>query len=354
MDVKAAEKNLATTLPRRDAVVYKMHGDIALADEAVVTRDDYEAYSTTRPLFGTALQGDLVSKTFLFIGFSFRDPNLSYLLSRIRLLLGQNRRDHYCLLRRVQRDDFDSQPEYDYARGRQDLQVRDLRRYGIQGLLVNSYEEYTAVLQKIAARFLRRRVFVSGSAASYAPMSDDDGQELLRLLGVRLIEQGLDVVTGFGQGVGPYLLNGALEGLEKEGTHSLHDRVTLRPFPQGISDPGLRAARWRAYRSDMIATAGIALFVFGNRTDAQGRIELASGVKEEFDLAAQAGLALVPVGGTGYLAHELHAQVMQQYDALFPGRPEWRDQLASLDEAVDRETLVKRATSLVAAIAKGV
>lgn len=353
VDVKTTEKSLATTLPRRDAVIYKMHGDIALADEAVVTRDDYEAYTTTRPLFGTALQGDLVSKTFLFIGFSFSDPNLRYLLSRIRLLLGENRRDHYCLLRRVQRDDFSSQPEYDYARGRQDLQVRDLRRYGIQGLLVDSYDEYTAVLQKIAARFLRRRVFVSGSAGSYAPMSNVGGQELLRRLGAELIEHGLDVVTGFGEGVGPYLLNGVLEGLEKEGTHSLHDRVTLRPFPQGIPDPVPRAERWRAYRRDMIATAGVALFVFGNREDAEGRIELASGVQEEFDLASEAGLALVPVGGTGYLAHELHARVMQQYDTLYSGHPEWREQLASLDESLDQDVLVNRTISLVASIAKG-
>ena len=353
VDVKATEKSLATTLPRRDAVVYKMHGDIALADEAVITRDDYEAYSATRPLFGTALQGDLVSKTFLFIGFSFSDPNLSYLLNRIRLLLGQNRRDHYCLLRRVQRDDFDSQSEYDYARGRQDLQVRDLRRYGIQGLLVDSYDQYTAVLQKIAARFLRRRVFVSGSAVTYAPMSDADGQEMVRMLGAKLIEQGLDVVTGFGLGIGPYLLNGVLEGLENEGTHSLHDRVTLRPFPQGVADPEVRAARWRAYRRDMISTAGIALFLFGNRSDAHGAIELAAGVKEEFDLAAEAGLALVPIGGTGYMAHELHAQVMQQYETLYSNHPEWQEQVAALNENVDRDTLVNRATALVAAIAKG-
>lgn len=353
VDVKTTENSLATTLPRRDAVVYKMHGDIALADQAVITRDDYEAYSTTRSLFGTALQGDLISKTFLFIGFSFSDPNLSYLLSRIRLLLGQNRRDHYCLLRRVQRGDFSSQSDYDYARGRQDLQVRDLRRYGIQGLLVDSYDEYTAVLRKVAARFRRRRVFVSGSAATYAPWSENDGQDMLRLLGARLIEQELDMVTGFGLGTGAYLLNGVLESLERSGTHSLHDRVTLRPFPQGIADPVVRAARWREYRRDMIATAGIALFVFGNRNvPGGGDIELASGIHEEFELAKQAGLVLVPVGGTGYVARALHEQVMQGYDALYPGHPQWRDQLASLGEEVDPATLINRVISLVAAIAK--
>lgn len=76
VDIKTTEQSLATTLPRRDAVVYKMHGDVHSVDQAVITRDDYEAYAGTHPLFGTALQGDLVSKTFLFIGFSFSDPDL--------------------------------------------------------------------------------------------------------------------------------------------------------------------------------------------------------------------------------------------------------------------------------------
>ncbi len=293
-----------------------------------------------------------MSKTFLFIGFSFSDPNLNYLLSRIRLLLGHSRRDHYCLLRKVQREDFNSQPEFDYARARQDLQVRDLRRYGIQGLLLDSYPEYTTVLQAIANGFRSRRVFVSGSAAAYAPFSASDAQDILRLLGLRLIEEGFDVVTGFGLGVGPYLLNGVLEGLEKSGTYILHDRVTLRPFPQGIADPAVRAARWREYRRKMISTAGIALFLFGNRTSIDGATELASGVREEFELAAEAGLALVPAGTTGYVAQELHGEVLGRYDDFYPNRPTWKDKFASLGESVDSRTLVNRLIALVVTIAK--
>jgi len=101
-DIKITVENIATSVPRRDAVIYKMHGDISQPHKAVVTKDDYESYDSTRHLFSLALQGDLVSKTFLFIGFSFNDPNLNYILSRIRALLGENRREHYCLLRRVQ------------------------------------------------------------------------------------------------------------------------------------------------------------------------------------------------------------------------------------------------------------
>ncbi len=73
------------TLSDRDAVVYKMHGDVSQVHKAVITRDDYEKYELTHSLFTTALQGDSVSKTFLFIGFSFNDPNLNYILSRIRI-----------------------------------------------------------------------------------------------------------------------------------------------------------------------------------------------------------------------------------------------------------------------------
>ena len=125
-DIKTTVANLATTVPRRDAVVYKMHGDVSQPDKAVVTKDDYESYESARHLFSMALQGDLVSKTFLFMGFSFNDPNLSYILSRIRILLGENRREHYCLLRRVQRRDFNKNAEFQYARAKQELQVKDL------------------------------------------------------------------------------------------------------------------------------------------------------------------------------------------------------------------------------------
>jgi hypothetical protein len=354
VDVKTTEQSLAVTLPRRDAVLYKMHGDVASVDQAVVTKDDYEAYSTTHALFGTALQGDLVSKTFLFIGFSFNDPNLTYLLSRIRILLGQQRREHYALLRRVHLDDFKSQSEFDYARSRQDLQVRDLRRYGIQGLLVDSYGDYTSVLKRIADTFRRRRVFVSGSAATYGPFSEHDGQEFLRRLGASLVESDFDVVTGFGLGVGPFLLNGALEGLEKSGTRSLHDRVTLRPFPQGIPDAAARAARWREYRREMIAMTGIAIIVFGNRRNQDGHIESAAGVQEEFDLAVQLGVGVVPIGATESKARELHGFVMSRFDGLHSDRADLRQQFARLGDQTDPETLVNRTIAIVTSLARGV
>lgn len=317
-DVKTTVENLATTVPRRDAVVYKMHGDASQPDKAVVTKDDYESYEARRHLFSTALQGDLVSKTFLFMGFSFNDPNLNYILSRIRLLLGENRREHYCLLRRVQRVDFRKNAEYQYALAKQELQVKDLRRYGIMGLLVDDYAHYTDVLRRIFYRYKLARVFISGSAAEYEPWPEQKAQQLIQILSRALIHEGFGIVSGFGLGVGPYVLNGILEELDEEGTRLLDDRVVLRPFPIAIPDAAERKRRWTAYREEMLTQAGMALFVFGNKKNHVGHVSPADGMEEEFRLAVAKRLFVVPVGCTGSMAATLHKKVLDHFDDYYP------------------------------------
>ncbi len=319
-DVKVTVENMATTTPRRDAVVYKMHGDISLPDKAVVTKEDYELYDTTHHLFSMALQGDLVSKTFLFLGFSFSDPNLSYILGRIRCLLGENRREHYCLLRRVQRSDFRGSHTFQYARAKQDLQVRDLRRYGIIGLLVDDYSDYTHVLQRIYKKYCMSRVFISGSASIYTPWTDSKAQELIREISRQLVEEGFGVVSGFGAGVGAYVVNGILEQLDQEETRLLDDRIVLRPFPFDISDPIERKRRWTTYRDEILSHAGIALFLFGNKIDSSGNILMANGVEEEFLMSVDKGITVVPVGCTGSIAAELHKKVLDDFDTYYPVR----------------------------------
>jgi hypothetical protein len=103
----------------------------------------------------------------------------------------------------------------------------------------------------------------------------------------------------------------------------------------------------------MTSNAGIAIFVFGNRRNAQGHIEAASGVREEFDLAAEGGLALVPVGATGSMARELHETVLARFDEFFPNHPAWRDALVRLGQDVDRTTLIQFIVETVALIANG-
>ena len=345
-DVKVTVESLATTTHRRDAIVYKMHGDVSLPDKAVVTKDDYESYDSTRHLFSMALQGDLVSKTFLFIGFSFSDPNLSYILSRIRILLGENRREHFCLLRKVQRRDFKKPVDFHYAEAKQQLQVKDLRRYGIMGLLVEDYAQYTVILRKISAQYGMARVFISGSAAEYTPWSERAAQQFIQELSRALIQAGFGIVSGFGEGVGTYVVNGILEQLDREGTQLFDDRIVLRPFPLGISNAAERKQRWTAYRTDMMGRAGVAIFLFGNKKDASGKIVDAEGVEEEFDIASEKGLTPIPVACTGSMAAALHKKVLNDFSTYFPGRG-YRKMFEDLGRMATAQQVVGRVLKLL-------
>jgi hypothetical protein len=319
-DVKITPENLATTKHRRDAVVYKMHGDATQPHEAIITKEDYELFGSKRALFSTALQGDLVSKTFLFLGFSFNDPNLGYVLGRIRSLLGHNARTHYSLVKRVRRSEFDGVKQFRYAEVKQELQIRDLKRYGIHALVVDDYSDYTEVLRRISRRYRRSRVFISGSADDYGPWTAESARRLIREMARQLASNGFGIVSGFGLGVGPEVINGVLDQLDREKTRAVEDRLILRPFPLGIANAAERKRRWTQYREQIIDEAGIAIFLFGNKRNHAGAVVQADGVQEEFDIAVAKDVAVVPVGCTGSVSGVLHKTVVKDFESYFPTR----------------------------------
>jgi hypothetical protein len=121
VDAKYTVEQLSLTVRGRDAIVHKMHGDIEHPDKAVLTRDDYERYAGTHAPFVTALTGDLVERTFLFLGFSFTDPNLDYVLARIRSRFEKNQRQHFCIVKTRSKLPSESEADFAYAKTRQDL-----------------------------------------------------------------------------------------------------------------------------------------------------------------------------------------------------------------------------------------
>src|SRR5699024_1935765 len=154
-----------------DVTIYKMHGDIGIPNSAVLLKDDYEIYDKKNKLFTKTLQTDLYSNTFLFVGFSFDDPNLQTILSKVRIMLEDNPRRHYCILKKVMKDDMEyggleeneKEEQYDYDWNKQQLRIRDLERYGIKAILVNSYDEITDILWSIKRKYLSDKVFISGA-----------------------------------------------------------------------------------------------------------------------------------------------------------------------------------------------
>jgi Sir2- and TIR-associating SLOG family/SIR2-like domain len=333
-DVKYTIDQLALTVPHRDAVVYKMHGDISEPAKAVLIKDDYEKYHLTRQAFITALTGDLVSKTFLFLGFSFNDPNIDYVLSRIRSTYDINMRTHYCFMKRVDENDCADKETLKYKQTQQALFINDLLRFNVETLLLDSYSQVTDILQNLERIYRTRSVFISGAAHEWgADWPIERVRALVRGLSKALVKKGYRLVSGFGYGVGSAVIAGALEHIYATKRGKIEDQLTLRPLPQEPAGGDAWDAVARRYREDMASYAGAAVFLFGNKLR-DGKVVLSDGVAQEFEISKEKGLALIPVGATGYMAGELWNKVMADLAGYYPTRTEeFKPMLETLGDA---------------------
>ncbi len=304
IDVKRRVADFATTRRRTDVIIYKMHGDKSSPAEAVLTKEDYESYDKSRGQFTIALQGDLMMSTVLFVGVSFTDPNILYILGRVKQLLDKDGRKHFCVLKRPKPGECGS-TEYDCRRFPHWLE--DLRRYNIQPVLVDSYDEVSNLLGELGRRSHLRDVFVSGSMAEYAPFGQERFQQLCRRLGAELIRRNFNIISGFGLGVGDGVIVGAMDTLRRNDDQ----RLQLRPFPQTVPVGVDRAEFWRAYRERMIADAGVCVVLGGNKRADSGDVVPATGVLQEVEITRAQGKPVIPIGATGHVARTLWGEAMK-------------------------------------------
>lgn len=317
-DVKHKLEQLSTTWPNRDAVVYKMHGDVGDPTNAVICKDDYERYPFKMGQFASLLKGDLIEKTFLFLGFSFTDPNIDFILSRVRAVLEKDQREHYCIQKKITRWPKEKKEDFEYRQLKQDYFIRDLKRKNIQTVEVDTYDDIPRLLEKVATRFKRSSVFVSGAAAAFGAWKPNEADSFIYDLGHSLSSNGNRIITGLGVGIGGAIINGALEQLENAGIAVSEEHLMMRPFPHTASGMPASKGRWTKYRQGMIDHAGIAIFVFGNKKDVAGNIVDSSGMREEFDLCVASGVVPIPVGATGYMAEMLWNEVDGRFAHFFP------------------------------------
>lgn len=348
VDVKYNNKQLSLTKPHRDAIVYKMHGDRSNPDEAILIKDDYEKYYRDHAQFITALSGDLISKTFLFVGFSFSDPNIDYILSRVRIDYGnQNNRQHYAIMRKVNTNDYEDRAEYEYEKRKHEFFVEDLKRYNIRALLIDEYSEITDILNEISKRLNQNNIFISGSAKEYGDYTEKDALELINILSQQLIAQDFNIISGFGLGVGSAVITGALQEIYMNKKRVNEDRLLLRPFPQGIIDDSTRQNLWKKYREDMISRAGVSVFLFGNKL-VDGKVVLANGMRSEYEIAVDMHNLIVPVGCTGYIAQEIWNEINKDLSAYYTHIDDpLKDAFAKLNLKCSNHDLVNNIISFI-------
>jgi len=76
------------TEPSEDCAVIKFHGDWDNPDTMVVTESQYEERLGLSTAMDIKLRSDMLGHVLLFLGYSFRDPNVSYLFSVVKRKLG--------------------------------------------------------------------------------------------------------------------------------------------------------------------------------------------------------------------------------------------------------------------------
>ena len=88
-------------------------------------------------------------------------------MSRVRISLHGKPRDHYCIFKKCKRAGCASDDAFKYAEIKQHLAINDLKRFGVQTLLVDEYSDITALLKQIENRFQRKTALISGSTHEY-------------------------------------------------------------------------------------------------------------------------------------------------------------------------------------------
>ena len=102
------QEDVARTGGREGVHVIKFHGDADQSEDKrdenkrdesklVLSRDDYDQFFTDRPVMASLLQGLLLNQTFLFVGYSLRDPNFRQIYSGITQMLKEAKRPAFAL-----------------------------------------------------------------------------------------------------------------------------------------------------------------------------------------------------------------------------------------------------------------
>lgn len=323
--------------PGRDAVVYKMHGDKNFPDRAVISKTDYELYDVYRSVFSKGLVMELITKTVLFIGFGFADPNLDRFISIVRHTFEKySPPTHYCFMRSVSYEDYldanrkltrQKRIEFEQDKRLQDLKIKSMKGYGIHTILVDDFTQITAMLKYIRDKYTLNKVFISGALDPKQPHSYggyfdnpyisnfNNGEWFIMQLAKRIIDDGYDIVNGFGVGIGNYVVSGAyMGGSQRGGSDYVSKHLTIQPL---ISVEQQDSAKKNEVRRKLIRDCGTVIFLFGktlymdNDPSSVGELDK-DGTYREYEIAVEEGKNIIPVGSTGLTSRYIYNEVYSE------------------------------------------
>lgn len=287
------EKDLVNISWQNRINIFKLNGDINNLDNIVITQNDLDNYSKKHALFLTFLKRELVTNTFIFVGYSFNDKIILSALADINSCLGESANTHYAIMKNKHTDEFN-------------LFIEDLhKRYHIQSYLVEDYSEIPALFNQLHENILRKNVFISGSFESLDVEENNFAYHLCKSLGDKLIDNGYNIVTGFGRNIGYYISGAVTQKLIKDNSASIEQRLILRPFAHIMTNE-----EDTKFRKTLISNASTSIFLYGQFLD-NGIARNSRGTWEEYEISKYMKKKLIPLGVTGYTTKAIFEDIKE-------------------------------------------
>jgi NAD-dependent SIR2 family protein deacetylase len=299
---KIVSKNDFALINAARTNIYKMHGDIDNVESIVLTRTDYDEYQTKRLMFWEKFSIELCNKSCVFIGTSLNDYNLNLILGRIPKLIDLDESaEHYIF---VKKSGNDLHTRYD------DYRSNYLEKYfKIKTIFITEWNELKEIFAEVNAKVRKKNIFISGAFEKvefeYKELQNEEAaRQFVIDLSYELIANDFKIINGFGLGVGPAVLEGAMTRIYEDKLVP-SEFLEMVPFPYATKDKDRRERIYLENRKNMLEKAGQVIFLFGNKYDKDKNIINSSGMLEEYKVAKDLNKKLHPICATGYCSEEI-------------------------------------------------
>lgn len=206
--------------------IIKIHGSLdGNLDEIVLTQQDYDEILFKKTALTQKLEDSFMNKSFLFIGYGYRDPDIRNLMIAATMKCKPNYcQDHYIILKKPSARKGEQEQEFKRREMLFNFWCKELNRIGIRELIIEEYDEMIAVLKQISLKSRGKSVFVSGShEKNDEDLYNDYGKKLATV-------DDIIMINGQNQGVGIKVVSGFMETAVKS-KKELNGIIKMFPNP---------------------------------------------------------------------------------------------------------------------------
>ena len=152
------------------------------------------------------------------------------------------------------------------------------------------------------------------------------------------MENGFNIVTGFGKNIGYYISGASLQKLYKLNESNIDKRLIMRPFAHDMSNEDDAV-----FRKNLIKNTCFSIFLYGQAKDKSGKIVNSKGTKEEFEISKDNNNIIIPIASTEFASREIFNHVKDnliQYPYL-------ENYLNILDKEISPEKIAKTVLTII-------